>query len=308
MTLNIVPGSEPIKIDSLNLLIYGDPGAGKTSLAFTADNPLLLDFDRGAHRSAFRGDIVPISAWPEVAGMGAGDLAPYETVVVDTVGRALDLMATDIMANNPKARGYQGALSLQGYGILKSRFAAWMTELRTYGKDVVLVAHGKEERKGDDLIVRPDITGGSYAEVFKVADGVAHLTMVQDKRTLNFNPSEAYVGKNPASLQPMHIPDLTTAPGFLAGLIQQIKDSIGELSAEGQAVAKLVSAWGEELDGIEDADALTAAVGEVNADLDGPALRQVKVLIKRRAEALGLQWNRKDKRFEQVPEGDADAA
>ena len=38
----------------LNILIYGDPGIGKTTLANTAPNPLVLDFDRGSHRASHR--------------------------------------------------------------------------------------------------------------------------------------------------------------------------------------------------------------------------------------------------------------
>ena len=63
MTLRIVRSAEPIPVERLNVVVYAQPGIGKTSLAFTADAPLLLDFDKGAHRAANRKDIVRAERW-----------------------------------------------------------------------------------------------------------------------------------------------------------------------------------------------------------------------------------------------------
>jgi hypothetical protein len=109
MALKITRAADPITVERLNLCVYGQPGAGKSSLAFTAEAPLLLDFDRGAHRAANRKDTVQVSAWSDVSDMGADDLAPYSTVIVDTAGRALDSLTADIIRRNPKAgRGGAG--------------------------------------------------------------------------------------------------------------------------------------------------------------------------------------------------------
>jgi hypothetical protein len=79
----------PITVERLNVCCTRSPGIGKTSLAFTADNPLLLDFDQGAHRAPNRKDIVR-SPVGRRRGITADDLSCYNTVIVDTAGRALD--------------------------------------------------------------------------------------------------------------------------------------------------------------------------------------------------------------------------
>lgn len=49
--------------NALSALIYGQPGMGKTTLALSSPQPLLLDFDGGVHRvnAAHRVDTVQIS-------------------------------------------------------------------------------------------------------------------------------------------------------------------------------------------------------------------------------------------------------
>lgn len=48
MALKITRSDEVIRVDTLCMTIYSQPGLGKTSLSFTASRPLLLDFDKGA--------------------------------------------------------------------------------------------------------------------------------------------------------------------------------------------------------------------------------------------------------------------
>lgn len=262
----IIHGSEPITVERLRVLIYGQPGTGKTSLAFSCSNPLLLDFDEGAHRSAFRQDSVPIASWGEVGQITAEDLEPYDTVIIDTVGRALDFLAAYIKANDPKMGNRAGALTLQGYGALKAGFASWLSTLASLGKDVVLIAHDKEDKRGDDMIVRPDIQGGSYNELFKLADAVGYLSIVNKRRVIDFNPTEAYVGKNPAGTAPMQIPDLSTSPQWFAEFIQSAKDSIGAISAESQKLAERVADYRAKLDEITDAEGMNALLGSVGGE------------------------------------------
>lgn len=296
MGLSILKSTDPVSVDTLITVIYGDPGAGKTSLGFTARDPLLLDFDRGAHRSHFRGDSVPIDEWDHVASMGAADLKPYRTIVVDTVGRCLDAMSIAIIRDDPKMKTRTGQLTRQGYGSLKVQFAGWMRELRSYGKDVVLIAHGVEKNKGDDLIMRPDITGSSYGEVFKCADAVGYLFLEGKRRTLAWDPQDRYVGKNPANLDPVEVPNLHAAPHYLGELIDKIKAEIGQISRQAEEIRAEVDSWRAKIDEAKSAKALTDLVELVNGD-HGPAVHQVKVLIARRAKELAYTWDKESEKF-----------
>ncbi|KMM77050.1 hypothetical protein ACP93_02475 [Xanthomonas sp. NCPPB 1128] len=287
MALRIVRSSDPIKVNRLNLCIYAAPGLGKTSISFTADKPLLLDFDRGAHRATNRKDTVQVESWEDVASITADDLADFNTVVVDTAGRALDVLTADIIRRNPKA-GRGGALTLQGYGTLKAEFVAWLKHLNGLGKDVVLIAHMDEQRNGDEIIERLDVQGGSKGEIYKAADAMGRLSIRDGKRVLNFSPTDAAFGKNPGQLDPLDVPRPDLAPTFLADVIERIKARLNELTEEQREAQAVIEKWRERLADVEDAPGINALVASA---ADAPMV--VKALINDRAKKLGLNFDKK---------------
>lgn len=282
MALRIVKSSDPIRVERLNVCLYGAPGTGKTSMAFTAEAPLLLDFDQGAHRAANRKDIVRVTAWGDVADLTAEDLAAYKTVVVDTAGRALDVLTADIIRRNPKA-GRGGALTLQGYGTLKAEFVAWLKALNACGKDVVLIAHMDEQRNGDDIIERLDVQGGSKGEIYKAADAMGRVAVKGGARTLNFNPTDAAFGKNPGHLDAMEIPHPDKAPDFLATVIARIKDKLNALTEEQREAQEVLESWRNIIAELQDAD-------DFNDKAEGikKAPKAAQALFSAAAKAKGL--------------------
>lgn len=242
--LKIVKAAEPMEVKNIVLTIYAAPGLGKTTLGFTADKPLLLDFDKGAYRAAKRGDAVQIASWSDVNGMTADDLADYNTVIVDTAGRALDSLAQDIIAGNPKAGRSDGSLTLQGFGTLKSRFAQWQGFLRSLGKDIILICHMDEQKNGDDTLERIDAQGASKNEIYKSSDAMCRIRLDnKDQRFLDFDPRQGGFGKNPAQLPKFQFPNPETNPHFLADVISQIKTSINKMTSEQADAAKESEEW-----------------------------------------------------------------
>ena len=294
MPLNIIKATEPMPVSSIVLTLYAAPGLGKTSLGFTADKPLMLDFDKGAYRAANRGDAVPILKWADVEQMTAADLAPYNTIIVDTAGRALDAMSIDIIAKNPKA-GRGGNLSLQGYGELKGRFTQWQNFLRSLGKDVVLICHMSEEKNGDDTIERIDAQGSSKNEIYKSSDAMCRIQVgPSGERFLNFDPREGGFGKNPAQLPKIAFPHPDNNPNFLAGVITQIKSSINKMTVEQAEAVKESDQWKIAVDGAETlADINTL----VRMALERKYKAPMKAMLNERAVALGMTFDAKARHY-----------
>lgn len=302
MTLKIVKADEPLLMKNICVLIFGEPGVGKTSTAFSAADVLTIDCDRGAHRSAYRKDTVQVDSWEEIAQISKDDLDGYSTVSVDTVGRALDMLAVSVGRRDPKnLRKGSSNLSLQGWGELKSEFTTWLSKLREYGKDVVLIAHDKLDKKGDDDVHRPDIQGGSYGEVLKSADMVGFMYRARDGVYLDFSPSDQWVGKNAPGLEPVKVPHLDKSPRFLAEVIKRSIDLVNARSAESKSVADTVADWRESIESTGDADGINALIAALaDAELADAARKQVRKLIASQAKALGLSWDQSNSGYREA--------
>ena len=295
MALKITKATDTIEVKNLTVCIYAAPGIGKSTLAFTADSPLLIDFDQGAYRAGNRGDVVQVSSWSDVASITAEDLKPYKTLVVDTAGRALDALTAAIIADNPKM-GRGGALTLQGFGELKARFIAWTKMIRSFGLDVVLISHADEQRSGDEIIERLDIQGGSKNEIYKAADVMGRLYLSQGKRILNFNPTDTAFGKNPAQLPPLEVPHYAENPQFLAGVIAQIKAELNKQSESQKEVASMLAEWKAKIDEAKTADDFSALIPQTQ-ELDERVRDNVKRLLTKVAKSKGFQFDKKTGKF-----------
>lgn len=288
--LKIVKASEPMPISNIVLTAYAAPGLGKSTLAFTADKALLLDFDKGAYRAAKRGDAVPVGSWADVQSMTADDLKDYNTIVVDTAGRAIDALAADIIAGNPKAGRGDGSLTLQGFGTLKSRFAQWQGFLRSLGKDLILIAHMDEQRNGDDTIERIDAQGSSKNEIYKSSDAMCRIRLdAKDGRYLDFNPRSGGFGKNPAQLPQMPFPHPDQNPHFLADVITQIKASINKIT---QVQAEAVKEQDEWAEAVAEAADLPQINLLVTLSKERKASKAQKMLLADKAKSLGFEFDK----------------
>ena len=102
----VIRKNDVVKERPVIIVLYGTPGTGKTSLATTADSPLLIDTDRGFDRAVQRPDIVvTASQWEDIYNeeiigkyviengvqvWKPGLISECKTVVVDTAKAMLD--------------------------------------------------------------------------------------------------------------------------------------------------------------------------------------------------------------------------
>tara|TARA_R110000744_G_C19303240_1_gene555960 strand:+ start:440 stop:1384 length:945 start_codon:yes stop_codon:yes gene_type:complete len=282
--LKITTANEIIEVKNLCFTIYSFPGLGKTSLAFSAKRPLLLDFDKGSYRAVDRKDVVQVESWSDVAGMNAADIADFDTIIIDTVGKALDFLSTDIIKGNSKL-GYGGVLNQQGWGQLGKRFSGFLKMLQGFGKDVILISHMDEKHDGDAIKERLKISGGSKDLVLTDSDVIARISIHNKERHLVFAPTETAFGKDPAGIISMPIPDATSEAfsTCLTDIIQQIKDGLNSLS-EAQISRKSEVEWFiQALPNVNDDAGINALLGRAKK-----AGRDVSKIVVDRANELGL--------------------
>jgi hypothetical protein len=292
--LKLIKATDLIPVENPTIVIVSDPGVGKTTLGYGADRALLLDYDLGAHRAKNRRETLQPDNWkdaetvldkPEILKEAFGkSLDDFGTFVVDTTGRALDLLAAELIQSNPKA-GRDGGLSIQGWGMLKSRFTTFKNRLAHQKKGLVLLCHGKEEKDGDNKIVRPDIQGGSLGEVLKSADVLGYLHFDGKRRVIDWNPSDRWIAKSPGWGQ-MDVPDYQAEPNFLAKIQAKAREDLGKMSGDSAKAAAQVVELLAAINQTEDLSELNTMLS--NKDAIPVVVRaQIRPALVSRAKALG---------------------
>ncbi|HLP13850.1 MAG TPA: ATP-binding protein [Flavobacteriales bacterium] len=277
-------------------------------LAFTAKRPLLLDFDRGSYRAVNRTDYVRVDKWEDVVGITAEDIKNFDTIILDTAGQMLAVMVNYLQANNKSAvRKNTGELSIQGYGILKSMFDTFMNRLIQMGKDVILIAHDKEQKIDDEnTLIKPDVVGGSYQIIKRSMDLIGYVN-VDDKgsRILEFNSTAKTVGKNCANFSTLQVPDAIKGhneySGYLANLIQQAKDFINVQCKSGKDLfdfrRKIIEAT--------EPEQLDAIANELSAlkDKDENFKSMIRAIMRADIVAKNIAYNKEAGKFYRKEEG-----
>lgn len=301
MAAKVISGGESIPVKQLCVLIYGQPGARKTSCVQTCEKPITFAFDQGIYRAFGRKDAAFFDSWQDVISF---DTAGFKTVVVDTIGMCLDKLADAVIKESPKNGNRMGGLSLPGYGVLKNYFAAWLAGIRQKGQDVVFVAHEKLDKKGDSDYSRPDIVGSNYNTVMNVADLVGYMHFENGKKVVDFNPTDSWMAKTPpCGWGTIALPDFASAPTFLADLVAEAKASMGKISAQSSSIAEEVATWTEWLTSLADCEHPVEALNdelEKLKELTLPAKTQVWNAILAHAKVNNWKFNLATKNFEVV--------
>lgn len=213
--------SELVSNSAVKMLIYGQPGQGKSTLALSSPNPVLLDFDGGAHRinGLHQVPTLPVQSWDDIVSLLNGnELDPFESIVIDTAGKMLDFMSVYIMRNDPKMRMRDGSLSLKGYGARKVMFINFLSQCMTKRKNLIFVAHEKEDKDGDKRYIRPEIGGSSSADLLKELDLVGYMRANGYQREICWSGTDQFYGKNACNLVPvMAVPTILDQNGMPTG-------------------------------------------------------------------------------------------
>ena len=262
------------------IVLYGTPGSGKTSVATTAENPLLIDTDRGFDRATQRVDTLTANTWADIETAKA-DMASYKTVVVDTAKACLDDYLADHVINlNYKLK----TNTIKRFGEMADQFKAFVNDLRKNGSDIVFVCHDKETAEGDVIRHAPDCTGQSKDLLLRIADQVGYLSVINKQRCISFEPTDRIVGKNVAQLPLMVVPDAATPEfhSFMASVIRSVKESIHSKSEAQRAANELLEKLRTQLAKVEtddEAAALMTACKELPQILKQPFFKEIMTAL-----------------------------
>mgnify|MGYP002516795398 FL=1 len=296
---------------TIKMLIYGQPGIGKTTFGVSAPDAVLFDYDGGVQRinGAHQVPTLQPTSWEDTnAALKeiAEEMPEVKTIVIDTVGKMLDFMSAYIIKNDPKMGMRDGSLSLKGYGVRKTMFVNFIKSLAMMGKNVVFIAHEREERRGEETFKRPEIGGSSANDLIKELDLVGYMYAVGKERVITFDPAEYYYAKNTCNLPAaIKLPVVVDEQGkgmsnvAFANIVKSYKtaqEKRQEQTAEYEALLDVITG---KVDAAVDAASLNEAMREVFGyeHIYDSLLRAQKAVARKGAE-LKVVYNKAKECYE----------
>lgn len=220
------------------------------------------------------------------------ELEPYNTIIIDTVETCLDYIRMYIEDKDYKLKTNQ----LKMYGKLKDEFYGFLNRIKNLGKNVVLIAHATTEEQNGLTKTTPKITGGSRDIVRQKSDFIGYMFMNNNKRTLNFNPTDYYEGKNSAGFKVMELPDYKEEPNFFQSKLEIMRNALMESSKEQDDALEIIGKYTAKIHSGKTPEDFHELMRDM-ANLQ-PALKlQIWKKLKEYALSIGLLYEASEKKF-----------
>lgn len=201
------------KHNKLKVLIYGDPGVGKTVLAAGAPAPILIDVEGGSLslRNHPALSSVAVMRYINVRQLelfaqkaAQGNFAEYESVIIDSYSELQKRDLDDIVkaaARKDPQRDPSLPIGMD-YNKNTEHLRQIAAAFRDLDKHLVVICHAKEEKddRTGTLFVRPNLTPKLASTMAGIFDIVGYMSATGEgdsrRRTLQVHPSPAIQAKS----------------------------------------------------------------------------------------------------------------
>lgn len=294
-----------------SMILYGSPGLGKTTLALSAPDPILIDFDRGVSRvkAYHRKTTIICSTYEEVLeDIRSPEIKDCQTIIIDTGGSFVTYLQDWAMRANPaQNRQKNGALSLKGFGAVKQEFQRFTNMVKdTMNKNIIYVFHSDEQKDKDgNPMQRLQCEGAARNLVWQPCDLGAYMQMIGNRRVINFTPTDEFFAKGCYGIDGQReVPTigLTDKNDCLTRLFEEAKANI---AAENDAFIPIKEQYDAVMADAREIIASVSTVEEANAAAEMlPKLdhaltskKEIGALLNARAKELGFVWDKESKSY-----------
>ena len=190
-----------------NMIIYGPPKIGKTTVLSQLDNCLIIDLENGSDMvDALK---VKVNSLAELATLGREIIKqgkPYKYIAIDTISKleewceaeAKKMYKLTAMGKNfDKNNEGLSILSLPnggGYLYLRLAYKKWIDRLNLLADKVILVGHLRDkmlEKKGKEVSVKDlDLTGKIKQMTCSNTDAIGYVYREGEETMISFNSLE----------------------------------------------------------------------------------------------------------------------
>ena len=187
-----------------NMVIYGPPKIGKTTMLSKLDNCLIIDLEDGSDMvDALKVKVNNLDMLAIIGKEIIKEQKPYKYVAIDTISKLEEWCEVEgkrIYMKTPMGKNFEqknpgaSVLSLPngaGYLYLRIAFKQWIDRLNLLADHVILVGHLKDkmlEKKGKEVAVKDlDLTGKIKQITCANADAIGYIFREDEKTMISFN-------------------------------------------------------------------------------------------------------------------------
>lgn len=187
-----------------NMIVYGAPKIGKTTVLSQLDDCLIIDLEDGSDMiDALK---VKANSLKELQSVGTAIMKegrPYKYIAIDTISKLEEMCeshAKQIYMKTPMGKNFDtknpgmSILALPngaGYLYLRMAYKKWIDRLNMLADHVILVAHLKDkmlEKKGKEVAVKDlDLTGKIKQITCANADAVGYVYREGEETMISFD-------------------------------------------------------------------------------------------------------------------------
>ena len=306
----IRPENMDFKGKKFSMIISGSPGTGKTTMALSAPDPILIDFDKGISRvkAQHRKPTIMCNTYEEVlTDLQSPVIKEFETIIVDTGGSFITFLQDWAMRTNPiQNKQKNGAISLKGFGAVKAEFVRFTNMLQyTFNKNIIYIFHTVEQKDKDTTKQRLLCEGAARDIVWQPCDLGCFLQIIGEDRTAGFTPTEEYFAKGCFGVSGIHkLPALNvnTNNDFLTGLFTRMQHHIADESIvweeEKAAYSRAMEAGLKivaDITNASSANVFAAALDTIEHALT--SRKEIATMARTRIAEIGLIWNKEAKEY-----------
>lgn len=313
---------QPFDLDftgkKMSMLLYGTPGIGKTTLALSAPDPILIDFDHGIARvkAYHRTPTILCSNYEEVLeDIESPEVRACKTLIIDTGGAFVTYLQDWAMRSNPAVNKQKnGAISLKGFGAVKQEFQRFTSyACNVLNKNVIYIFHADEQKDKDGNPQQRLLCEGAARNlVWQSCDLGGYMQMIGTRRVLSFTPSEEYYAKGCYGIEgTINVPALgeTDKNDLLTRLFDAARDNI---TSEAAYFAQVNERYNTTMQTVRDmVDAVTTAEDATEAAQELQTLdhvltskREASAILSDKATKLGFVWDKERKAYTEQKEAE----
>jgi len=188
---------KPKELVSKNLkaLLYAQSGAGKTYLAGSVENAVVLDLEKGSASAKNKNiDVIPISNAGEFReALKWAKEQPYDTIVIDSITRYSEMLFVALSQLYPDKKD---SMKLWGDFDLVSRQR--IEQILDIDKNIIMTALEEQINDGGILKKHPMYKANKFKMMLpSYFDFVGHIVVDSEgKRQLISEPTDDAIGKN----------------------------------------------------------------------------------------------------------------